>query len=158
MTWFNDLNSDSILALIALSAIISPIIVEVIDIICQIWFRHCDNVNRLKEITVLHEKEILEDALAAVGSLLGSPDSKTYSECGRRILLALPYIGDNTPAEIIQISEGLHSQNQIETEDLIKLSELLTRELRTRLQDIKSKQRKHMLHKLIRAIQPKLHG
>ena len=103
----------SVTAILAISAIISPIATAIIN------NRHQD---KLKELEYKHENEksslfykrgVYEDYLRCVGRVVAFSDNESFKEYGRIYPLALIYFPESLYDQLIDINDDLQARTSV---------------------------------------------
>ena len=90
--------------IIALCAIVSPILTAIINNRHQLKIKKLEMQERLYENTVTYQRKIFENYLIHLGKCLAFPASETEKEYGRHYLIALMYAPEDIQAKMININ------------------------------------------------------
>lgn len=117
------MNSNAILAVIALAAVASPIITAIINNHYLMKMKEIDHNDEIREQTYLHKREILEDAISALGAYGCRVDD--IDKCGSKLLLSCAYVDGAVSEQIFSIATKMKYRNPIEQNELSALSTAL---------------------------------
>lgn len=90
------INNEVDLALIvALIALISPLLTSLINVLYQLWIRHLDKKDKIKKEKIKPIEEVFIGYLSALGKLVSKGTAENLTEYGKYFPLVLLYVPEN---------------------------------------------------------------
>lgn len=129
------MNSDLFLGVIAFMSVISPVINTLLTNHHQTKLHTMDLQHELKKMTVMHEREILENAMSDFGSFFAYHDANTRMKAAQSLLLAKPYLSRQANQAIDSLVFKLKSSLDYSNLDLDKQTvNFITEEIRAAIE------------------------
>lgn len=119
--------SFTITAIIAVVALISPVITTTISNRHQLKLKAADYKFRQSDESILHVRKIIDEFLSNTGELLGSPTLERMAKYRKSYFSAIPYLPDDIVSLMSKIDSEISNQ-QFETASL-QFRELIIPEL-----------------------------
>lgn len=117
----------------AIAAIISPVITSIINNQNNIKIRKMEiELERIKNID-LHERKVIEKALAGIGILMSYKDEDSIKEACKSILTAVAYVDTETGnklRKVVSVATRIH--NDISIEEYAEICNSMKKEIERR--------------------------
>lgn len=124
--------SVTISAIIAVAAIISPILTTLINNSHQMKMKKIEMKEKQYERTVEYQRNILQSYLKASGRCLGCPDDEALKEYHESYFLALMYVSDDVRDKMIVINHYIDtSRYERSTSAIESLIPLIEKQLQS---------------------------
>lgn len=130
------MESTVVIALItALAAIFAPLITALINSRNTLKIKKTEARQEMLKSINLHEREVLENALAGIGTLMGRPDLECYREAAKDILTAVAYVDLETGELIRDIVKTYSAKENVTIKQYSELCAALKQEISKRTEE-----------------------
>lgn len=114
----------------ALTAIIAPMITAIINNRSALKIKELETEENRFNSVILHEREVLENALSGIGILMSWKDADSIKEACKNILMAAVYVDTKTAAKLqLLVSNVMEPEDNTDIFDYAEICEAIKAEI-----------------------------